>query len=81
LFDDFLEVIRDVSIKHKFSFKTPYKDPKRARCKCSNKDCPWKVNAHLDPDNENEVIVDTVSLVYTCSSGAVAKREVANCQG
>ena len=29
-FDDLLEVIRDASIKHKFSFKTLYKDPKRA---------------------------------------------------
>ena len=28
-FDDLLEVIRDTSIKHKFSFKTLYKDLKR----------------------------------------------------
>jgi hypothetical protein len=26
-FDDLLKVICDASIKHKFSFKTPYKDP------------------------------------------------------
>jgi hypothetical protein len=29
-FDDLLEVIRDAFIKHKFSFKTSYKDLKRA---------------------------------------------------
>ena len=29
-FDDLLEVIRDTSVKHKFSFKTLYKDLKRA---------------------------------------------------
>ena len=35
-FDDLLKIIRDASIKHKFSFKTPHKDPKRARYKCSH---------------------------------------------
>jgi hypothetical protein len=29
-FDDLLKVIRDAFVKHKFSFKTPHKDPKRA---------------------------------------------------
>jgi hypothetical protein len=29
-FDDLLKVIRDASIKHKFSFKTAHKDLKRA---------------------------------------------------
>jgi hypothetical protein len=28
-FDDLLEVIRDASVKHKFSFKTLHKDPFR----------------------------------------------------
>jgi hypothetical protein len=60
LFDDLLEVIRDVSIKHKFSFKNPYKDKKRARYRCLNTACLWKVIAHLNRDNENEVIVDSV---------------------
>jgi hypothetical protein len=39
-FDDLFEIIRNASIKHTFSFKTPYKNPKRARYKCTNKDCP-----------------------------------------
>jgi hypothetical protein len=30
LFNDLLKVIRDVSVKHKFSFKTSHKDIKRA---------------------------------------------------
>jgi hypothetical protein len=30
-FDDLLEVIRDASVKHKFSFKVPHSDTKRAR--------------------------------------------------
>jgi hypothetical protein len=38
-------VIGDASIKHNFSFRTPHKDPKRARYRCTNKECPWKVNA------------------------------------
>jgi hypothetical protein len=47
-FDDFLEVIRDASVKHKFSFKVPHKDTNRARYRCTNKACPWVVNAHLN---------------------------------
>ena len=39
-FDDLLEVIRDASVKQKFSFKTPHKDLKRARYRCANKECP-----------------------------------------
>jgi hypothetical protein len=38
-------VIRDASVKHKFSFRTPHKVPKRARYRFPNKECPWKVNA------------------------------------
>jgi len=41
-FDDLPEVIRDASIKHKFSFKNPHKDKKRARYLCANAACPWK---------------------------------------
>jgi hypothetical protein len=39
-FDDLLKVVRNASIKHKFSFKVIllYKDKKCARCKCNNKD-------------------------------------------
>ena len=79
-FDDLLEVIRDASVKHKFSFKTPHKDSKRARYRCSNKDCPWMINAHLNKRNENEVIVDTVSLVHTCIGDAVRNRGAVTCQ-
>ena len=60
LFDNLLKVIRDVSIKHKFRFKNPYKDKKRARYRCFNDACPWKVIAHLNGDDENEVIVDVI---------------------
>ena len=80
LFDDLLEVIRDASVKHKFSFKTPHKDLKRVRYHCNNKDCPWKVIAHLNADNKNEVIVDLVISGYTCVGDAVAQRGAANCQ-
>ena len=38
-FDDLLKVVRNASIKHKFSFKVLYKDKKRAWYKCNNKDC------------------------------------------
>ena len=38
-FEDLLKVIRDASIKYKFSFKTPYKDKKRACYRCSNASC------------------------------------------
>ena len=30
-FDDLLKVIYDASVKHKFSFKVPHSDTKRAR--------------------------------------------------
>lgn len=79
-FDDLLEVIRDASVKHKFSFKTPHKDPKRARYRCANKDCPWKVNAHRNPENNDEVIVDEVTTAHTCVGDAISKRGAANCQ-
>jgi hypothetical protein len=81
LFDDLLEVICDASVKHKFSFKTPHKDPKRARYRCANKECPWKVNAYLNHENSNEVIVDSVTLIHTCISDATAKEGAASCQG
>ena len=55
-FDNLLEVVRDASIKYKFSFKIPHKNPKRARYKCINRVCPWKTNAHLNPENKNEII-------------------------
>lgn len=47
-------------MKHKFKFYTPRKDPKLARHKCVNKQCPWKVIAYLNKHDANEVIVDLV---------------------
>ena len=79
-FDDLLEVIRDTSIKHKFSFKLPHKDKKRAQYKCNNKDCLWSVVAHLNRENKNEVIVNIVNSVHTCVSDTIAKRSTANYQ-
>jgi hypothetical protein len=80
-FDSLLEVIRDASIKYKFSCKTPHKDLKRAWYRCANKDCFLKVNAHLNRENENEVIVDTVSFIHICIGDAVTKGGAASCQG
>jgi len=37
-FDHLLKVVFNASIKHKFSFKVSYKDKKRARYKCTNRD-------------------------------------------
>lgn len=79
-FDDLLEVVRDASVKHKFSFKVPHRDPKRARYRCTNKQCPWAINAHLNKENDNKVIVDTVVSDYTCISDEQAKRGAASCQ-
>jgi hypothetical protein len=64
-FDDLLEVIRDASVKHKFSFKVPHRDIKRARYRCTNKAYLWLVNAHLNPENENEIIIDKVVLDHS----------------
>jgi hypothetical protein len=72
-FDDLLEVIRDASVKHKFSFKTLHKDPKRARYRCANKDCPWKVNAHRNPENNDEVIVGEVTTAHTYVGDAISR--------
>jgi hypothetical protein len=65
-FDDLLEVIRDASVKHKFSFKTPYKDPSRVRYIYTNKQCPWLITATLNKENENEVIVNKIVSDYVC---------------
>ena len=77
-FEDLLEVVRDVSVKHKFSFQVPHKDLKRARYRCTNKDCPWTVNAHMNKENENEIIVDKVVSEHTCIGDRQAKRGVAS---
>lgn len=53
-FADLLEVIREDSVKHKYNFRTPHKNTKRARYRCKNKECPWTVNAHRNPENENQ---------------------------
>ena len=78
LFNDLLKVIRDISIKHKFSFKVLYKDKKRARYKYNNKDCPWSIIAHLNPENDNEVIINIINSAYICVSDAITKRGAAN---
>jgi hypothetical protein len=79
-FDDLLEVIRDASVKHKFSFKVLHKDTKRARYRCTNKACLWMVNAYLNRENENEVIINKVVLEHSCISDAQSKRGAASCQ-
>jgi hypothetical protein len=79
-FNDLLKVIRNASIKHKFSFKVLYKDKKRARYKCNNKDCPWSIIAHLNPENNNEVIINIINSAYICISDAITKRGAANYQ-
>jgi hypothetical protein len=79
-FDDLLKVICDASVKHKFSFKVLHKDPKRAWYQCTNKACPWLVNAHLNPENENEIIIDKVVSVHSCIGDAQSKRGAATCQ-
>jgi hypothetical protein len=79
LFDDLFKVICDVFVKHKFSFKTLYKDLKRAWYKCTNKECFWKVNTHLNYKNSNEVIVDLVTLIYTYISNVTIKGGAASC--
>jgi hypothetical protein len=67
-------------MKHKFSFKNPYKDKKRVWYKCFNDACSWKVTAHLNCDDENEVIVDSVIAQHTCISDATAKGGAATVQ-
>jgi hypothetical protein len=79
-FEDLLEVICDASVKHKFSFRTPHKDPKRARYRCKNKQCPWSINAHLNKENENEIIVDKVISKHTCIGDPQGKFGAASCQ-
>lgn len=60
-FNNLLKVICDTSIKHKFSFKTPYKDKKQARYKCANASCLWSVIAHLNAENKNKIIINTIN--------------------
>jgi hypothetical protein len=59
-FDDLLKVIRDASIKHKFSFKVPYSNTKRAQYQYTNKACLWLINAYLNQENKNEIIINKV---------------------
>ena len=49
-FDDLLEAVRDASVKSKFSFKLPHKT------------CPWMLNARINKDNDNEIIIEKVVL-------------------
>src|SRR6266542_3674457 len=76
-FDNLPEAIRDASVKHKFSFRIPHRDPKRARYRCTNKQCPWTVNDHLNKENENEIIVDKVVSAHTCIGDEQSKRGAA----
>jgi hypothetical protein len=79
-FEDLLEVIRDASVKYKFSFKTLHKDSTRVRYQCSNKEYPWLVTAHLNKENNNEMIVDKVVSEHICIGDSQAKRGAASCQ-
>jgi hypothetical protein len=78
-FDDLLKVIRNASVKHKFSFKVLHRDTKRARYQCTNKACPWLINTHLNPENKNEIIIDKVVLDHSCIGDAQSKRSIASC--
>jgi hypothetical protein len=80
LYKDLLKVIQDTSIKYKFAFRIPHKDPKRVRYCCTNKECPWLVNAHRNPENKNKIIVNKVVLNHTCIGDAVSKFSAASCQ-
>jgi hypothetical protein len=79
-FNDLLEVIYDASVKHKFSFKTLYKDPSRVRYICTNKQCPWLITATLNKENKNKVIVNKIVSDYVYISDSQAKRGAATCQ-
>jgi hypothetical protein len=63
-FDDLLKVIRNAFIKHKFSFKTLYKDPSRVRYICINKQCPWLITTTLNKENKNKVIINKIVSNY-----------------
>ena len=79
MFNNLFKVICNASIKHKFSFKVLYKDKKRARYKCNNKDWLWSIIAYLNLENNNKVIVDIVNSAYICINNAITKRGAANC--
>ena len=79
-FEDLLEVIRDTSVKYKFSFRTPHKDPKRARYRYTNRHCPWAITTTLNKENKNKVIIGKVVLDHTCIGDQQAKRSAASCQ-
>ena len=79
-YKDLLKVIRDVSVKHKFAFRVPYKDLKRVRYRCTNKECPWLVNAYRNPENKNKIIVDKVVINHTYIGDVVSKFSAASCQ-
>jgi hypothetical protein len=78
-FNDLLKVIRDASVKHKFSFKVPHRDTKRARYRCTNKACPWLINTYLNPENKNEIIINKVVLDHSYIGDAQSKRSTASC--
>jgi hypothetical protein len=77
-FNDLFKVIRDISIKYKFSFKVLYKDKKRAWYKYNNKDCPWSIIAHLNPENNNKVIINIINTAYIYISNTITNRGAAN---
>jgi hypothetical protein len=79
-FDDLLEAVRDASVKSKFSFKLPHKDSTRARYRCANKTCPWMLNARMNKDNDNEIIIEKVVSQHSCIGDAQPKRGAATCQ-
>jgi hypothetical protein len=73
-FKDLLKVIRNASVRHKFSFKVLYKDIKRAQYRCTNKAYLWTINTYLNPENKNKIIVDKVVSTYSYISDAQSKR-------
>jgi hypothetical protein len=76
-YEDLLKVIQDISVKYKFAFRVPYKDLKRVRYRCTNRECPWLVNAYRNP--ENKIIVNKVVLNYTYIGDVVLKFSATSC--
>jgi hypothetical protein len=85
-FDDLLEVIRDASVKHKFSSQGTTQRLKKSAVSMYQQGLSMAcevVNAYLNSENENEIIVDKVVLeykLYYSISDAQSKRSAASCQ-
>jgi hypothetical protein len=83
-FDDLLEVIRDASVKHKFSSQGTTQRLKKSAVLMYQQGLSMAcevVNAYLNLENENEIIVDKVVLeykLYYSISDAQSKRSAAS---